>query len=352
MILARRFVLRNRRPRKTESGILNDMSAHAEDETRRIRRWIRRCESRLVERFPVLAHQDAIGATLTALCASGMIGLAWLYATGRIPALVCVLGNAFLASILHEIEHDLIHFLYFKQRPAAHNTMMFVVWAFRGNVPHGWYRRGIHVHHHRASGTATDVEERLLGLGMPWGLRRLLVSVDGLMAFVLNARRLEKEIPGFRRLDLAMAALPFYAVFVTAFAAFCLYHGMLALGVAPPAVMDTMYPALSVVVVAWVLPNYLRQAALQVVSSNVHYYGDVHSVREETQMLRPTYLLPLQLFCFNFGATHCFHHFVVEQPFYVRQMIASSVRPYLRGCGVRENDTRTFARANRFDFAR
>ena len=171
------------------------------------------------------------------------------------------------------------------------------------------------------------------------------------MAFVLNAKRLEKEIPGFRRFDLAMAALPFYAVFVTAFAGFFLYHGMAVLGVAPPATLYTVYPVVDVVVVAWVVPNYLRQAALQIVSANVHYYEDVQSVHQETQMLRPIYLLPLQLFCFNFGATHCFHHFVVEQPFYVRQMIASSVRPYLRRCGVRENDTRTFARANRFSLA-
>lgn len=322
-----------------------------QEKARRIRRWIRRGETRLVARFPWLSHQDAIGASLCALSVSGMVGLGWLYALGRIPASVCILGNAFFASILHEIEHDLIHFLYFKKRPTVRNAMMLLVWALRGNVPHGWYRRGIHVHHHGASGTSTDVEERLLGLGEAWGVRRGLISIDGFLAFSLNARRLEKEIPGFRRCDLALAAIPFYPIFVIVFLIFCGYHAELALGVVPSAVMGALSPVVGVLAVAWVFPNYLRQAALQIVSSNAHYYDDVRNVHEETQILHPLYLWPLQLFCFNFGATHCFHHYVVEQPFYVRQLIAPWVLPYLRKCGVRENDTGTFWRANRFSVA-
>ena len=251
------------------------------DKARRIRRWIRRGETRLVARVPGLSHQDAIGATLFALSVLGMVGLGWLYWLGRIPAWVCLLGNAFLASILHEIEHDLIHFLYFKRRPFVHNAMMLFVWVFRGNVPHGWYRRNIHFHHHGASGTPTDVEERLLGLGMPWGIRRFLISVDGFMAFLLNASRLEREIPGFRRVDLALAALPVYPVFVGVLVSFCLYHVELAVGLTPSVILQTLYPVIAVLALAWVFPNYLRQAALQIVSSNVHYYEDVRSIHEE-----------------------------------------------------------------------
>jgi fatty acid desaturase len=308
---------------------------------RRIRRWIREGESRLVARHPALARRDALGALFFLASIAGMVGLGWLYAIGAAPAAAVVLGNAFLASILHEIEHDLIHVLYFRSRPLAHNLMMLGVWLFRGNVVHGWYRRRIHLHHHRASGRSTDVEERLLGLGQPLGPRRVLGMVDGAMAYFLNARRLQQEIPGFHRRSLALAALPVYPIFA---AVLLSYLGGRALGVPVPRAID-------VLAVAWVFPNYLRQASLQIVSSNVHYYEDVRSLREETQVLRPLFLWPLQIFCFNFGTTHSFHHYVVDQPFYLRQLIAPWVLPALAKYGQRFNDVGTFRRANRYRLA-
>jgi fatty acid desaturase len=308
---------------------------------RRIRRWIRKGESRLVARHPALGRRDLCGALFFLASIAGMVGLGWLYAMGAAPAAVVVLGNALLASVLHEIEHDLIHFLYFRTRPLAHNLMMFGVWIFRGNVVHGWHRRGIHLHHHRASGRPTDVEERLLGLGQPLGLRRLLGMVDGAAAYLLNARKLEGEIPGFRARALAVAAVPVYPIFAYVLLAYLVGH---LLGAPVPS-------AVEVLAVAWVFPNYLRQASLQIVSSNVHYYEDVRTVREETQVLRPFFLWPLQLFCFNFGTTHCFHHYVVDQPFYVRQLIAPWVLPALAKYGQRFNDIGTFRRANRYRMA-
>ncbi|HJS74825.1 MAG TPA: fatty acid desaturase [Vicinamibacteria bacterium] len=318
-------------------------SSHAEAEReRRIRRWIREGEARLVSRHPVLAQRDALGFSLFAASAAGMVGLGWLYAVGAVPGVLVIVGNAFLASILHEIEHDLIHFLYFRTRPLVHNLMMFGVWVLRGNVVHGWYRRGIHLHHHRASGSDTDVEERLLGLGQAHGPRRILVMADGAMAFLLNARLLEKEIPGFRRSSLAIASFPVYPVFAAVLVSYVLCR---VLGVEAPAAID-------VLAVAWVFPNYLRQASLQIVSSNVHYYESSGTVRDETQVLRPFFLWPLQAFCFNFGTTHSFHHYVVEQPFFIRQLIAPWVLPALARYGHRFNDTGTFLRANRLPSAR
>jgi fatty acid desaturase len=219
--------------------------------------------------------------------------------------------------------------------------MMLFVWVFRGNVIHGWYRREIHFHHHRASGTVTDVEERLLGLGQPLGPTRILGMVDPAMAFLLNARSLEREIPGFRLRSLALAALPVYPVFA---AVLLSYLGSHAFGIPLPG-------AIEILAVAWVFPNCIRQASLQIVSSNVHYYEDVGTVREETQVLRPFFLWPLQLFCFNFGTTHSFHHYVVDQPFYVRQLIAPWVLPGLAKYGQRFNDVGTFLRGNRFRMA-
>ncbi len=322
-------------------AILSDMSKRRHlsetERERRIRRWIREGERRLLLRHPVLAHRDAHGLFFFLASLAGMVGLGWLYAEGVAPAAVVILGNAFFASILHEIEHDLIHFLYFRTRPFVHNSMMLAVWVFRGNVVHGWYRRGIHLHHHRASGTETDVEERLLGLGQPLGPRRILVMVDGALAYLLNARTLEKEIPGFRRSSLAFASIPVYPVFAAILVSFVVGR---ALGNPVPGAVD-------VLAVAWVLPNYLRQASLQIVSSNVHYYQNVGTVREETQVLRPFFLWPLQAFCFNFGTTHSFHHYVVEQPFYLRQFIAPWVLPALAKYGHGFNDLGTFLRANR-----
>jgi fatty acid desaturase len=311
------------------------------ERSRRLRRWIRRGEARLLARHPALAHRDAVGAFFFGASIAGMVGLGWLYAKGAVAAPVVVLGNALLASILHEIEHDLIHCLYFRSRPLAHHLMMLGVWVFRGNVVHGWYRRAIHLHHHRASGRVTDVEERLLGLGQPLGPRRILMMVDGAMAFLLNARRLEREVPGFRRRSLALASLPVYPIFALVLV---IHLGGRAFGVPVPEAID-------VLAVAWVFPNYLRQAALQIVSSNVHYYEDVRGPGEETQVLRPAFLWPLQLFCFNFGTTHSFHHYVVDQPFYVRQLIAPFVLPALAKYGQRFNDLGTFSRANRFQAA-
>jgi hypothetical protein len=137
---------------------------------------------------------------------------------------------------------------------------------------------------------------------------------------------------------LALASLPVYPLFAGVLVS---YAGAHALGI--PALL-----AIDVLAVAWVLPNYLRQAALQIVSSNVHYcQSEATTVRDETQVLRPLFLWPLQAFCFNFGTTHSFHHYVVEQPFYVRQLIAPWVLPALAKYGHRFNDTGTFRRANR-----
>jgi hypothetical protein len=81
----------------------------------------------------------------------------------------------------------------------------------------------------------------------------------------------------------------------------------------------------------------------------MHYFGDVTpgNVLEQTQVLNARRFLPLQLFCFNFGSTHAIHHFVANEPFYVRQWTAREAHVALRANGVPFNDLGTFARANR-----
>lgn len=97
-------------------------------------------------------------------------------------------------------------------------------------------------------------------------------------------------------------------------------------------------------------PNVLRTFCLHFVSSNMHYYGDIEpgNVIQQTQVLNPWWLWPLQAFCFNFGSTHGIHHFVVKEPFYIRQMTVKTAHKVMAEMGVRFNDFGTFARANRF----
>lgn len=78
------------------------------------------------------------------------------------------------------------------------------------------------------------------------------------------------------------------------------------------AVMD----GVTFAVVVLVGPNVLRTFCLHFVSSNMHYYGDVEpgNVIQQTQVLNPWWLWPLQAFCCNFGSTHGIHHFVVKEP--------------------------------------
>src|SRR3546814_11953927 len=86
--------------------------------------------------------------------------------------------------------------------------------------------------------------------------------------------------------------------------------------------------AIDTSVVGWLAPNVLRVFCLHFVSSNMHYYGDVESgnIVQQCQVLNPWWLWPAQLFCFNFGATHAIHHFVVSQPFYVSKLTRSEER--------------------------
>src|SRR5207244_9752817 len=82
--------------------------------TRIIRQEIRKLGDRARQRHPWLARQDAIGAGLFLVSAAAIVANAVLYGTGRLSALLVVPISAFWMSILHELEHDLIHRLYFR----------------------------------------------------------------------------------------------------------------------------------------------------------------------------------------------------------------------------------------------
>ena len=114
-----------------------------------------------------------------------------------------------------------------------------------------------------------------------------------------------------------------------------------------PAGLVDLFDALMVL---WVGPNVIRQACLALVSSYSHYYGDIpeNDVFYQNQILDHPLLWPAQLYCCNFGSTHIIHHFVVQQPFYLRQMVARAAHAEMLRQGVRRNDFGVVARANRW----
>src|SRR6185436_13820610 len=70
------------------------------------------------------------------------------------------------------------------------------------------------------------------------------------------------------------------------------------------------------------------------------------SLVQQTQVLTKWYWLPLQLFSCNFGKSHAIHHFVANQPFYLRELVRRAAHEVMRKHGVRFDDLGTFKRAN------
>jgi fatty acid desaturase len=327
------------------------------EKTARIREVAGRASEEMRRRHPWLEHQDAMGLGILVFSLSGMAGCAWLYWQGAMPAWLCVPLVAICASLVHELEHDLIHYMYFRDRPVVHNLMLAIGWLVRPSTINPWIRRHIHLHHHKHSGTRTDVEERGITNGEPWSARRLLMIGDGLLAIILRAVAKKGLRPAGRTVFRGLAAY-FPVGWIHFFVWYCFlgFHAVDGLGTVaghPVAWSETTLANMRVVdflTVVLIGPNVLRSFCLHFVSSNMHYYGDVQdrNIMQQTQVWNRWWLLPLHLFCFNFGSTHAIHHFYVKDPFYIRQWTARGVHGAMREVGVRFNDFDTFRRANRF----
>ena len=67
-------------------------------------------------------------------------------------------------------------------------------------------------------------------------------------------------------------------------------------------------------------------------------------------MINSRWFIPFQLFCFDFYRTHTIHHFVPNQPFYIRQLISQKILPIVMAQhGERFNDLRSIKRANLYE---
>ncbi|RHX86879.1 fatty acid desaturase [Leptospira stimsonii] len=349
LTLAKTEIIPKRKPKKWETLELRERNS-------KIMRWIRFRDRNLRKKFSILKHQDFLGALITFGSATLMILTAGLYIANVIPAWAAIVTNAILASLLHEIEHDTIHNLYFKDNERVQNLIFWTVWIFRGNTISPWYRRMIHTLHHKASGNKDDIEERLIGNGMKAGLTRFLAMIDGNISAILNFRKLVKDAPKFKRKEIVRESWPWLVVYYTLWYNFLglnlIFYGKQFFGSSTslpfPELLESIRSFLNVVAVVYMIPNWIRQSSIQIVSSNMHYYGDVKNINQQTQVLNAWFLAPLHVFCFNFGSTHGIHHFVVNQPFYLRQMVAPFVHPAMKRYGIRFNDFESMLRANRY----
>lgn len=330
---------------------MNQQLLKSREQTRIIVKAIRDEEAMLRSKYRFLAHQNTLGMLLLVLSLSGMIALGALYYYAVIPAWFAVLSIAAVASISHELEHDLIHRQYFKSSPFLHNLMMAIVWVMRPNTVNPWYRRKIHLHHHQHSGTQQDLEERLVGNGVKNPLKRLLVVIDGLAGLLLFRNVYKKEIKGFSFTTVFHAGFPLATAYFVVLYSMVIYH---TINLFTP--METHIPAaiLPVVhlfeflMVVLILPNVVRSASLNFVTSSMHYYGGVNNVHQQTHVITSKWFLPFQLFCFNFGKTHTIHHFFPNQPFYIRQWISTKINKVLKQQGVNFNDFESLRNANAY----
>lgn len=308
-------------------------------------------EQRLRAKYSILQYQDWIGFAIMMLSLGGMVGGGYLYYIDAVPAWLCIVSAAIFASLSHELEHDLIHRQYFRKNKFMHNLMMLVVWVMRPNTVSPWYRRNMHFLHHKASGTEKDMEERLVGNGIAYGFMRFLVMFDGLLGILARRHVLRKDIDHFSVREVLSAAFPFAVLYFAICYIFLGFHGFDYFWGA-----ETAYPAwllqgmdlVNFLVVVVIAPNFIRSGSLNFVTSAIHYYGGVDNLIQQTQILKPWFFAPLHLFCFNFGSTHAIHHFVVGQPFYIRQMVSSVAHKVMVKNGVKFNDLSTFITANRW----
>lgn len=352
-------------PPRTASTEMTDVQKAA-----RIKHVIEQAGQALKARHPLLQHQDAIGAAIMALSLTGMVGTGLAYAQGLIAWWLCIPLVAIFASFIHELEHDLIHLMYFRERPAINRLMLLLGWLARPSTINPLVRRKLHFHHHKHSGSESDLEERGITNGERWGLRRLLMTGDNMLAVYLRPlathQMLKRYVAAQKPRDAAEKAallreqrlgyFPLAVLHYTAWHGFVVLHAVDALArlldmpiAWPPAVLSVA-SVLDLLAVVWLAPSALRTFCLHFISSNMHYYGDIESrnVLQQCQVLNVWWLAPLQLFCFNFGSTHAIHHFVVSQPFYIRQMVAKPAHAVMREMGVRFNDLGSFRRANRW----
>src|SRR5690349_1954460 len=92
-----------------------------EQRTKIIRGEVQKASKEFRAKHPILQHQNAIGFGIFAVSIAMIVLSAVLYLQHKIPFLILLPWVAFWTSLLHELEHDLIHFMYFKKNKFVQN---------------------------------------------------------------------------------------------------------------------------------------------------------------------------------------------------------------------------------------
>lgn len=98
--------------------------ADPEDEQRsqRIRKAILEAGNQLRDKHPwLVTKQDQIGLGILITAVTGIVYNITQYSRGKMPWYVAVPLSAFWMSILHELEHDLIHQMYYRKNKSMNN---------------------------------------------------------------------------------------------------------------------------------------------------------------------------------------------------------------------------------------
>lgn len=319
-----------------------------------IRQTIKNEEVRLRKRYKWLKHQNVIGLLAFVFSCISLVFFGYMYLKRRIHWGFVVPLMALPGSILHEIEHDLIHNLYFKSKQWVQHAMFFVIWWVKWSIP-PWYRKMIHLRHHVVSGQRKDIEERLIGLGLPLNWLRWILTLNPFSVSLILSDIQKDNTKDWNKHKLVLAAFPTIIPFIL------LWHMLLSyirlqlgwtMGAYDPVhyLPLWLWPYVRDASVLILLPNILRQACLNLMASYSHYYGDIpqNNVYYQNQIIDHWLLYPFQLFCFNFGSTHILHHFIPNQPFYLRQMLAKKAKEECVAHGIRRNDFGIIKRNNRY----
>ena len=311
---------------------------------------------RIRAKYPILQHQDLIGMAILLFSMAGAVLTGLAYLEGVLAWYVTIPVIAIFLSFTHELEHDLIHYMYFRKNKFMHNLMMALVWVARPSTVNPWLRRHLHLHHHKHSGTETDLEERAITNGERFTPLRLLMMLDLELSVALRIFQIPAKYRLKALLRGAAGNFPLASAFWISFHAYVAYWAieaaawMVGYSVSWPAfVTPELVATANTVAILIFAPNLLRSFSINFISSNMHYFGDIEDGNfvQQCQVLNSKWFIIPHLFCFNFGSTHGIHHFVVRDPFYIRQMTAPQVKPVMKAMGIRFNDFGTFVRANR-----
>jgi fatty acid desaturase len=331
----------------------NDRNADAVSSSREICRAIKETDAALRKQYPFLNHQDLIGAIIFTSSLLLISLFSYLYLNGYISSIPTIVLIALPISLLHELEHDIIHNLYFKKQRWFQNLMFIFIWIAKLHVS-PWYRRQLHLKHHLLSGQTNDVEERLIGLGLSPNYERMAVSIHP-FGGVLISEKVYKDakypdvMTMIKNAPMALIFLFITRTFLTYNLLFFIYS-YFGYDIGRIYGIHTLYPIIHSLAICLCFPNLLRQGSLVLMSNASHYYGDIplNTVYYQNQILDSWYVFPFQLFCFNFGATHIIHHYIVSQPFYIRHFTARAVKDMMVKLGVRNNDFGILWRSNRY----